>query len=134
MLVKVCIMKTSVIFQLYPNYQIYSVLEMKIWIYWSESNSWIYFYIVLDKNWKIYWSEQSGPATFWVLSTINYWLQKECIFYTDKYYTQILTIYGGAHYTLMGTIHNKIGNYNIIIYNREFLTLTFYWKSIIDCN
>ena len=34
-------------------------LEMKIWIYWSESNSWIYLYIVLNKNWKIYWSEQS---------------------------------------------------------------------------
>jgi hypothetical protein len=34
-------------------------LKMKIWIYWSESNSWIYFYIVLNKNWKIYWSEQS---------------------------------------------------------------------------
>jgi hypothetical protein len=38
---------------------IYTVLEMKIWIYWSESNSWIYFYIVLNTNWKIYWSEQS---------------------------------------------------------------------------
>jgi len=36
-----------------------SVLKMKIWIYWSESNLWIYFYIVLNKNWKIYWSEQS---------------------------------------------------------------------------
>ena len=34
-------------------------LEMKIWIYWSRSNSWIYFYVVLNKNWKIYWSEQS---------------------------------------------------------------------------
>jgi hypothetical protein len=31
-----------------------AVLEMKIWIYWSESNSWIYFYIVLaEKNEKI---------------------------------------------------------------------------------
>ena len=29
-----------------------SVLKMKIWIYWSESNPWIYFYIVLYKNWK----------------------------------------------------------------------------------
>jgi hypothetical protein len=37
----------------------FAVLEMKIWIFWSESNSWIYFYIVLNKNWKIYWSEQS---------------------------------------------------------------------------
>ena len=36
-----------------------TVLEMKIWIYWSKSNSWIYFYIVLNKNWKMYWSEQS---------------------------------------------------------------------------
>ena len=32
---------------------------MKIWIYWSESNSWIYFYIYLNKNWKIYWSYKS---------------------------------------------------------------------------
>ena len=36
-----------------------SVLEMKNWIYWSESNSWIYFYIVLNKNWKHYWFEQN---------------------------------------------------------------------------
>ena len=33
---------------------------MKIWIYWSESNSRIYFYIFLKKKLKkIYWSEQS---------------------------------------------------------------------------
>ena len=37
---------------------IYTVLEMKLWIYWSESNSCIYF-IYLNKNWKIYWSKQS---------------------------------------------------------------------------
>jgi hypothetical protein len=35
---------------------------MKIWIYWSESNSRIYFYIFLNKNWKIYWSEQSSTG------------------------------------------------------------------------
>jgi hypothetical protein len=31
-----------------------AVLEMNIWIYWSESNSWIYFYtsIVLKKKLK----------------------------------------------------------------------------------
>ena len=34
------------------------VLEMKIWIYCSESNSRIYFYIFLNKHWKIYWAEQ----------------------------------------------------------------------------
>ena len=40
--------------------QLQAVFKMKIWInYWSESNSWIYFYIVLNKNWKIYWSQQS---------------------------------------------------------------------------
>jgi hypothetical protein len=44
-------------FYLHANMQ--AVLEMKIWIYWSESNSRIYFYIFLNKNWKIYWSEQS---------------------------------------------------------------------------
>jgi hypothetical protein len=33
---------------------------MKIWIYWFESNAWIYFYIVLNKTWKIHLSEQNG--------------------------------------------------------------------------
>jgi hypothetical protein len=32
--------------------------KLKIWIYWSESNSWIY-YLYLNKNWKNYWSQQS---------------------------------------------------------------------------
>jgi hypothetical protein len=27
---------------------LFSVFEMKIWIDWSESNSWIYFYTVLN--------------------------------------------------------------------------------------
>ena len=46
---------------------------MKIWIYWSESNSWISFYIVLNKNWKIllvqtefYWSWAGGPGLIMV--------------------------------------------------------------------
>jgi hypothetical protein len=49
---------------------VYTVLKMKIRIYWSESNSWIYYiqctqkkciyiYIYLNKNWKMYWSKQS---------------------------------------------------------------------------
>ena len=37
----------------------HSILKMKIWIFWFESNSWIYSYIVLNKNWKIYWFKQS---------------------------------------------------------------------------
>jgi hypothetical protein len=36
-----------------------AVLEMKIKIHWSESNSWIYLYIVLNKNCKNYWCKQS---------------------------------------------------------------------------
>jgi hypothetical protein len=43
----------------------YLVLEMKIWIYRSELNSWIFIYILyicLNKNWKIYKSEQSFTA------------------------------------------------------------------------
>ena len=40
---------------------------MKIWNYWSESNSWIYFYIVLKKKQKFngskfYWSWAGGPV------------------------------------------------------------------------
>jgi hypothetical protein len=49
----------------------------KIWIYRSESNSWIYFYILLNKNWKIYWFEQSFTGlgveyrcSLWWLSAI----------------------------------------------------------------
>jgi hypothetical protein len=45
-----------------------TVLKMKKIIYWSESNSWIYFYIDLNKNWKIYWFEQSftGYSLNWI--------------------------------------------------------------------
>jgi hypothetical protein len=45
------------------NYYTRTFLEIKIWIYWSKSNSWIYFYIpvVLNKNWKFYWSWDRGP-------------------------------------------------------------------------
>ena len=55
---------------------------MKIWIYWSESNSWIYFYIVLNKMWiffllvwtKFYWSWDGGPVlTLWGLQIV-YWI------------------------------------------------------------
>ena len=41
-----------------------AVLDMKIWINWFESNSWIYFiyiwvhFVYLNNKWKIYWSEQ----------------------------------------------------------------------------
>jgi hypothetical protein len=52
-----------------------TVLEMKIWIYFLESNFRIYFYIFLTKNRKIYWSEQSFtglgsvvPCSSWGLS------------------------------------------------------------------
>ena len=41
-----------------------TVLEMKILIYLSASNSLIYFYIVLNTKWKIYWSEQSFTGRF----------------------------------------------------------------------
>ena len=39
-----------------------TVLEMKILIYWSESNSLIYFYIVRNKNWKNLMVQQSFTA------------------------------------------------------------------------
>jgi len=31
---------------------LYDSPRNEIWIYWSESNSWIYFFIFLNKNWK----------------------------------------------------------------------------------
>jgi hypothetical protein len=40
------------------NWCLKTVLEMKILIYLSKLNFWIYFYTVLNKNWKIYRSEQ----------------------------------------------------------------------------
>ena len=37
-----------------------AVIEIKIWIYWSESNSLIYFiYMYIYINWKMYWSERN---------------------------------------------------------------------------
>jgi hypothetical protein len=49
------------------------VLKMKTWIYWSESNSWISFYIFLNKNWNIYWSEQSFTGLWPEDRTKFYW-------------------------------------------------------------
>ena len=46
------------------------------WIYWSQSNSWIYFYIVLNQNWKIYWSKQSFTG---LLSIIELYCNFSCI-------------------------------------------------------
>ena len=51
----------------------FAVLEMKIWIYWSESNSWIYFYILLNKNWKIYWSWARGLVLIMRNALTNLW-------------------------------------------------------------
>ena len=45
--------------QAWGSYIGFTALKMKILIDLSESNSWIYFYIVLNKTWNIYWSEQS---------------------------------------------------------------------------
>jgi hypothetical protein len=61
----VCTSKTSInvvlVFSMCWGILVFmAVLEIKIWIYWSESNSWIYFYIVLKKNvlvkTKFHWS------------------------------------------------------------------------------
>ena len=43
----------------------YQSSKKKIWIYWSESTSWINFYIVLNKNWKIYWSKLKSFTGIW---------------------------------------------------------------------
>ena len=53
--------------------QMIAVLEMKIWIYWSESNSRIYIYayiVYLNKNWKMYWSEQRYTG-LWPVRTVT---------------------------------------------------------------
>jgi hypothetical protein len=55
------------------------VLEMKTLIYWSKSNSWIYFCVVLNKNWKMFWSGQSfsglGPEDLcWSWGLMHYHL------------------------------------------------------------
>ena len=40
----------------YKNCSIRSVLDMNIWIYWSESIlAFIFIYVVLNQNWKIDW-------------------------------------------------------------------------------
>jgi hypothetical protein len=52
-----CTVQTMYILPFQPSQA--AIPEKYIWIYWSRSNSWIYFYLVLNKNWKIYWPEQS---------------------------------------------------------------------------
>jgi hypothetical protein len=73
------------------------VFKMKIWIYWSESNSWIYFYIhvVLNKNWKIYWSDQQfywswdeGPVL--IVRNVIYYNSGD--FYSLQWWSVIKTI------------------------------------------
>ena len=49
------------------------VLKMKTWIYWSESNSWIYFYIFLNKNWNI-----TVPNKVWLVFGL-----RTCVHYED---------------------------------------------------
>jgi hypothetical protein len=54
---------------------------IKIWIYWSESNSRIYFCIIfLNKNWKIYWSKYSftglDRCSSWGLNEWWIWLTR----------------------------------------------------------
>ena len=60
-------------------------VNMKIWIHWSKSNFWIYFYIVLNKNWKMvrtqfYWSWWArGPVC--VLYLYSKIVLSECCIY-----------------------------------------------------
>jgi hypothetical protein len=61
---------------------------MKLWIYWSESNSWNYFYIVLNKNWKnlliltmFYWSWAGGL----VITVMTYRVREGCFCITVNF-------------------------------------------------
>jgi hypothetical protein len=72
-----------------------TVLEMKIWMYWSESNSWSYFYIVRNKNWKIYWFKRnfSGLGSENRCSSWGLWQEKllqNSLLTEPKYLTNIM--------------------------------------------
>ena len=74
---------------IHGNHNLYDILtwitliyspQNEFWIYWSVSNSRIYYYIVLNKNWKIYWLEQSftgvGPEVWcssWGLILVSFY-------------------------------------------------------------
>ena len=71
------------------------VLEMKISIYCSESNSWTYFGVVLNKNWKIYWSEQNFTG-FGLEDWCSSWglhlnQENHCLSTVGSYYLQQTT-------------------------------------------
>ena len=84
------------------------VLEMKIWNRWSESNTWIYFYIVLNRNknnvlvrTELYLSLAGGPVlivmtvmTLCVLSRSHTTLQNLiCLFMLEGSYYQIFKVF-----------------------------------------
>ena len=56
---------------------------MKIWIYWSKSNSWIYFYIVLNKNWKNLLVRRNFTGQVLIVRTVSLYI----------YYCQYIYLY-----------------------------------------
>ena len=101
-----------------------TVLEMKIWIYWSKSNSWIYFYMVLNKNWKIDWSKQSFTGIG----------QKVLIVRTDQNVHSIfLWCHIGvwkSHNTLLVHVY-EITNLNVV-WKKKMLAVNHIWCPF-DC-
>ena len=104
-----------------------SVLEMKIWIYWFKSNSWIYLYIDLKKNWKIDWSKQSF---------VGLGLEDKCLSW-GLYHcnSSIMNKHNKKHvffwWDLLWNIHNIKSLYVVIINDIMVMHQQSTWCSII---
>ena len=84
---------------------------MKICIYSSESQSWIYFYIFLNKNWKNYWFQQSfiglGPRT-----SAH---RKDCLYISDIHKAWEFKSSGQRPYTILKQTDKKYPK-SILVY------------------
>jgi hypothetical protein len=77
-------------------YQSLAVLEMTIWMDWSESNPWIYFYMVLKKTEKFTGLGPENRCSSWVLpdsfsfpKAITYLLSNIVVLNWEKLFPQI---------------------------------------------
>ena len=98
-----------------------AVLEMKIWIYWSESNSWIYFDIVLNKNWYIYLSNK----VLLVLGRRTGFHGDDCFVYDLCFYQKFVMTASVNSGFCLGLISNYLLLRNYICNRQWYMAWTF---------
>jgi hypothetical protein len=96
------------------------VLKMQIWIYWSESNFCIYFYIVLNKNWK-----KKGHCNIFffkiVFSKDFSWFLTQMIFYIFIRYYRTIYSWTSVTRNLKLVLHQRLKLYMIDSDQHPFL-------------